>query len=262
MAFRDFKHLVDLVSDLVQFSDGPPPPRAALTPKPESAASPQKPAALAPAVVPPRPMSAKEASELVGSRIRLYNVRHRKYYPVTVETVQEDQHTVKFENGSEQTVNLSKEKWQMVEEAQQAPKPEHKSPPAGELAPQLKPQASTAPADSRPVTRQARDVGASRHGGASTSAAPAVLDAMNITPLQYKLSLSRDDNIERARQLARALRSLMPASRDVIGSGKSRAELDNAFRRLTGKDAPKIDYGVSEATCSPLLFPQEQYTEV
>jgi hypothetical protein len=61
--------------------------------------------------------------------------------------------------------------------------------------------------------------------------------------LRYKAHLSRpQDNIERARQLSRALKSLFPGAKEYLGQGKTRKELDLAFDALVGNGVPKPTY--------------------
>lgn len=61
--------------------------------------------------------------------------------------------------------------------------------------------------------------------------------------LRYKAHLSRpQDNIERARQLSRALKALFPAAKEYLGQGKTRKELDTAFEALVGDGVPKPTY--------------------
>ena len=74
-----------------------------------------------------------------------------------------------------------------------------------------------------------------------------VIDASNvidttIEPLRYKAKLSREDAIEKARQLARALRVLIPASRKLTTGATTRGALDSAFRRIAGKAVPIPNY--------------------
>ena len=56
--------------------------------------------------------------------------------------------------------------------------------------------------------------------------------------LKYKANLSRDDFVERARQLCRALKSLIPNAKGVLGSAKTRTEMESAFVKVVGDDGP------------------------
>lgn len=53
--------------------------------------------------------------------------------------------------------------------------------------------------------------------------------------LHYKAVLARNDTVERARQLARALKIFLPHSKSVIGTAKLKGELESAFSKIVGK---------------------------
>lgn len=63
-------------------------------------------------------------------------------------------------------------------------------------------------------------------------------NSSNPAVLKYKANLSRDDFVERARQLCRALKSLIPNARGIVGQAKTRIEMEAAFATLVGKDGP------------------------
>ena len=63
-----------------------------------------------------------------------------------------------------------------------------------------------------------------------------------LPPLKYKAVLSRDDGVERIRQLTRALKSLCPGVRDIFCDAKGRAELDAALEKLSGRGCPELSY--------------------
>lgn len=56
--------------------------------------------------------------------------------------------------------------------------------------------------------------------------------------LHYKANLSRDDFVERARQLCRALKALIPKAKGIFGSAKTRIEMEAAFLSVVGDDGP------------------------
>lgn len=63
-----------------------------------------------------------------------------------------------------------------------------------------------------------------------------------LPPLHYKAVLSRNDGVERTRQLTRALKALFPGVRDIFGEAKGRAELDAALEKLSGRGCPELTY--------------------
>lgn len=66
-------------------------------------------------------------------------------------------------------------------------------------------------------------------------------NASNSLVLKYKANLSRDDFVERARQLCRALKSLIPNAKSIIGVAKTRMEMEAAFVSIVGRGGPVPD---------------------
>lgn len=65
-------------------------------------------------------------------------------------------------------------------------------------------------------------------------------NSANPAVLKYKANLSRDDFVERARQLCRALKSLIPKSKAIIGQSKTRSDMEAAFSNLVGGSGPVV----------------------
>jgi len=65
-------------------------------------------------------------------------------------------------------------------------------------------------------------------------------NSTNPAVLKYKANLSREDFVERSRQLCRALKSLIPASRVIFVPAKTRVEMEAAFRALVDDKGPTV----------------------
>ncbi|KAI8102805.1 hypothetical protein M9434_005598 [Picochlorum sp. BPE23] len=65
-------------------------------------------------------------------------------------------------------------------------------------------------------------------------------NSANPAVLKYKANLSRDDFVERARQLCRALKSLIPKAKAIIGQSKTRSDMEAAFSNLLGGSGPVV----------------------
>eukprot|EP00889_Picochlorum_renovo_P002731 jgi/Picre1/29761/NNA_005143.t1 len=65
-------------------------------------------------------------------------------------------------------------------------------------------------------------------------------NSANPAVLKYKANLSRDDFVERARQLCRALKSLIPKAKAIIGQSKTRSDMEAAFSNLVGGSGPVV----------------------
>lgn len=65
-------------------------------------------------------------------------------------------------------------------------------------------------------------------------------NSTNPSVLRYKANLSREDFVERARQLCRALKSLIPSTKVLLAPAKTRLEMEQAFSALVGDGGPKV----------------------
>lgn len=88
------------------------------------------------------------------------------------------------------------------------------------------------------------DGNASRKGNATSSSKEEenAVAPPQLEPLQYKANLSREDAIEKARQLARALRMLIPDTRSITTGATTRRALDAAFAHIAGKEIPPPNF--------------------
>ena len=74
-------------------------------------------------------------------------------------------------------------------------------------------------------------------------------NSTNPAVLKYKANLSREDFVERSRQLCRALKSLIPASRVIFAPAKTRVEMEAAFRALVDDNGPTVTCKVFYLFC-------------
>lgn len=66
-----------------------------------------------------------------------------------------------------------------------------------------------------------------------------------LSDLHYIAAPARDDPVERARQLSRVLRALLPHSRPLFVDIKTKGALEVAFQALVGREGPQPEYGAA-----------------
>ena len=79
-------------------------------------------------------------------------------------------------------------------------------------------------------------------------------NSMNPAVLKYKANLSREDFVERSRQLCRAIKALIPGSKTLIGPAKTRVEMEAAFTALVDGDGPVVTCTVRRRNVSYVQY--------
>lgn len=252
VAFRDFKEKINLTDDNIKFYDGPAPVLGTSSGGSVSVVSgkmkegKKKQQVPGPVVASPRkqqnpsgPAAGAGGDDInnkfinlpeVGSKVKVYNTAFRVWktafvssgeikQPTTVgknttnKKLQKKQSTssvlqVTFLDGSIEELDFEEIKWQLL-------KP---------------PLSSSSDSEEQEFEEESEEEEEEEE------------EEETLPPLHYKAILSRDDGVERIRQLTRALKSLCPEACNIFSEAKGRAELDAALEKLSGKGCPELTY--------------------
>ena len=266
MAFRDFEDKLDLSQDLIKFSDGPNPPRNLLTVRDGGGAgkareNPLMPppsgttyltggggtkSAPAPCQLPTTTTTTTaeekkkgDAGAMLepGTKIKVYNKERRGWRVAHVmhSISSAGVYRIQYVAGGEDDLDTRIGRWQ-VANSEGGGGDGCIANGNGAIAIKQEEEGKKEEEEEEIAEQQPK-------------AHPVILSTPDL--VQMKTTLSRDDAVERARQLIRALKQVFPLSLKIFGQGsggnssKSKAELDEALRHLVRGTAPPLVYNES-----------------